>query len=160
MRIFFLALCFLLTPLVLLAQGMDFGRGPVGLLPEPKIELLATLSQTNGQWLLHLDGRIPPGFHLYSIKAQGDLGPKPTQLILVEPKLTPIGPLVESEPQLIEDLALDERLWVHQGDFFIEQRYQKPVNGALPVRGFLLFQVCDNLICLNPIKQPFSARLP
>lgn len=162
MPLFFLIFCFFG---VLSAQAQDLpGFGPEdakrpGSRDAPEVQLLATLYVESDRLRLHVDGRVPPGYHLYSVRPQGPFGPQPSRLELTHPALLPVGEARESKPSLIEDKALDERLWVHQGDFWIEQDYIKPLKTTKEVRGFLLYQVCDNLICLNPVKQHFLAAI-
>lgn len=163
MPVFFLIVCFFW---VLPAWGQDLlGFGPLpnrpgeGGAPKVEVQLLATAFFEAGRLRLHLDGRVPEGYHLYSVAPQGPFGPQPTKLELTEPDLISLGELRESEPELIEDQALDERLWVHRGDFWVERDYRLPTETPKQVRGFLLYQVCDNLICLNPVKQPFLAAI-
>ena len=137
------------------AQSL-FGEAPKNL--EPKIELLASAKRaSNGGLKIHLIGRIEPGFHLYSVSPQE--GPKPTRLELVEPKLKPQGPASESKPKLKLDQALDLKLLVHENQFEISRIYRGNPGPGSEVRGFLFFQLCDNLICLNPQKKYFSSQV-
>ena len=124
-----------------------------------KVELLAQVEHQGSMVKLTVIGRTQPGFHVYSVKPQGEFGPKPTRLIIDQPQLKTMGPIEESKPMLMVDQAIGESLLVHQGEFWVAQTFA-PTQGKRFIQGYLFYQLCDNLICLTPVKQPFEARLP
>jgi len=122
------------------------------------LELIADAKRQGEQIVLTVTGRTAPKFHLYSVHPQGEFGPKPTRLILEQPEFQAVGTLKESQPKLMLDQALGDNYLIHQGEFWVAQVYKsKPFTGA--IRGYLFYQLCDNLICLTPVKQPFEAKI-
>jgi len=146
--IFFLAAVLLLTCNTGYAKSFN----------APQLELIADAKRQGEQVILTITGRTAQSFHLYSVVPQGEFGPKPTRLILKPSDLHRFGELSESKPKLMFDQALGESYLIHQGDFWVSQTFDKKASTEV-IQGYLFYQLCDNLICLTPIKQPFEARI-
>lgn len=95
--------------------------------------------------VLRLVVEVPRGSHVYSLFLEDGLGPIRTK-VFVEPAIEiPLGDLFESKPLEIYDQAFDTKLLAHQGSFEIMIRLKGRMEA--PVRGYLLYQICDNRIC-------------
>ena len=130
---------------------------------QPRLELFASTKPKNvtpGQaFNLIIEGRVAVGQHIYSVKAQGEFAPEPTQLILANPLLFLIGQTNESTPQESFDGAFEQKLLIHTNDFLISQRIQTDATlhkGKQKFSGSLRYQICDNRLCSLPKDKPFS----
>lgn len=131
----------------------------------PEIQIYAEfdkLEVTPGEvTTLIIRGFMEPGWHIYSVKQQGEFGPKPTS-VSFETVHQAMGELEETPPQVIEDLALGLRLAVHKEAFVLTQKI-KIVSQASPALdtfdGILHYQICDNNICAPLQHQSFSTPL-
>ena len=125
-------------------------------------ELIAESVSAGNYLKLKIWGRLLKGHHIYSITPQGEFTPDPTKLLILKKGFLPISDLIESEPAVIEDRAFDLALKVHKNDFWLEQSFEvvEGVDHRLrKVKGVLLYQVCDNLICSLPLEKEFSAAI-
>lgn len=115
-----------------------------------------------GQTLtIRIWGRINSGFHIYSVKTQGEFAPIPTQFILESNDLNAVTDFSESKTETIYDAAFDQELQVHTNDFWLEQDYRvsdKLAPGIHRIEGVLFFQICDNRICSLPLEKEFSTQ--
>ncbi|OGH02388.1 MAG: hypothetical protein A2600_06465 [Candidatus Lambdaproteobacteria bacterium RIFOXYD1_FULL_56_27] len=159
MQFFFLLFFFLGYPLSGGAgQGAFLNPTPYNSAPE--IVALAQATPTPQGFKLTLTVRLEPKFHLYSVKPQGKFGPKPTALVVQTSGLEPVGALGESPPLLKVDSALGLSLWVHEKEFWVAQEFKNPGKLKGPIRGYLFYQLCDNLVCLNPAQSSFELKIP
>ncbi len=111
---------------------------------------------------LYLRGFIPDGWHIYSIFQQGEDGPYPTTIKTDSRAHLPVGALRESPVVRKWDGALEKELAVHLGTFTLEQDFhimEDTSEGIHDLTGTLLFQACDNRICVPLRRQKFTAPL-
>jgi len=95
--------------------------------------------------VLRIIVEVPRGSHVYSLFLEDGLGPIRTKVFLEPGIEIPQKDLVESKPMEIYDQAFDSKLLAHQGSFEVMIRLEKSTRG--PVKGYLLYQICDNRIC-------------
>lgn len=167
--IFLLVLLMIIFSNGVLAQKIDLDTLELSPRIEPAIHNVSIIAEINpvavfqGGWLtVKIFGRIDRGYHLYSVRQQGDFSPNPTKIIIIDPLLTATSGVDESATLLIHDEAFDEPLRVHKNDFWISQRYQldeqtKP--GIYHLTGYLIYQICDNRICSLPLKIHFRDKI-
>ncbi len=107
-------------------------------------------------------GRTEPDYHIYSVFSQGDFSPEPTRIVIESEFLEASSKVSESSPLLIIDKSFDQSLHVHKNDFWLKQKFilkSNPLNREFHVRGYLLYQICDNRICSLPRKKAFRTIL-
>lgn len=117
----------------------------------------------NGEtFRLKLWGRVAEGYHIYSIKSQGQFAPEPTQMIVASESISAASPLNESDTVIVYDEAFKEQLRVHKHDFWLEQifRVSMPAKGgSYEVKGDLIYQLCSQRVCSLPLSKPFLTKL-
>ncbi|MBT7890983.1 MAG: hypothetical protein HN580_18340 [Deltaproteobacteria bacterium] len=130
------------------------------------VSIIARISTTTvfrgDQLTLRIIGRIDPGHHLYSIRQQGGFAPDPTKIVITDPFLNAVSEMDESATLLIHDDAFGTPLQVHQDDFWISLRYHvsgKANPGVYQLRGYLIYQICNNRICSLPLKNHFHEKI-
>ena len=106
--------------------------------------------------ILYIQVEVPPGSHVYSVALEEGLGPVGTK-VFIEPGLE-VSPedMTETPPKPIMDQAFGLTLQAHEGNFEIIVRLAQPAPKGL--KGYLLYQICDNRICSLPQTAPFQAR--
>ncbi len=128
------------------------------------IKILAELSPGTSEntIVLKLWGRIDNGYYIYSVFPQGDFSPEPTQVFLDTPLLVPDKEISESKTISVEDQAFEQKLNVHQYDFWIEQQYRIAESSKLSnqnIVGSLLYQICNKRICSLPLTKSFKISI-
>lgn len=159
MKFFFLLVFFWGVPLVG-GAGENLFLGRTVYDSAPQVEVLPQATPTPQGFKLTLTVRLEHKFHLYSVKPQGKFGPKPTALVIQTSGLEPVGDLGESPPVLMVDQALGLSLWVHQKEFWVVQEFRNTARAKGPIQGYLFYQLCDNLVCLNPAQSSFELKIP
>ena len=105
---------------------------------------------------------IPEGWHLYSIHGNDDEDYVPTRLEAFSKVHQLNGPLREKPPILEWDAVLEREVLLHRGELLLEQDFQispEASEGIQDFEGELVFQACNNSICVPLSRQPFSAAL-
>ena len=105
---------------------------------------------------------IPEGWHLYSIHGSDDGDYIPTRLEAFSKVHQLNGPLREKPPILEWDAVLEKEVLLHRGELLLEQDFQispEASEGIQDFEGELLFQACNNSICVPLSRQPFRAAL-
>ena len=105
---------------------------------------------------------IPEGWHLYSIHGSEDGDYVPTRLEVFSKVHQLNGPLREKSPILEWDAVLEKEVLLHRGELLLEQEFQispEASGGIQDFEGELVFQACNNSICVPLSRQPFSAAL-
>ena len=105
---------------------------------------------------------IPEGWHLYSIHGSDDGDYVPTRLEAFSKVHQLNGPLREKPPILEWDAVLEKEVLLHRGELLLEQDFQispEASGGIQDFEGELVFQACNNSICVPLSRQPFSAAL-
>ena len=105
---------------------------------------------------------IPEGWHLYSIHGSDDGDYVPTRLEAFSKVHQLNGPLREKPPILEWDAVLEKEVLLHRGELLLEQEFQispEASEGIQDFEGELVFQACNNSICVPLSRQPFSAAL-
>ena len=105
---------------------------------------------------------IPEGWHLYSIHGNDHGDYVPTRLEAYSKVHQLKGPLREKPPILEWDAVLEKEVLLHRGELLLEQDFQispEASEGIQDFEGELVFQACNNSICVPLSRQPFSAAL-
>ena len=105
---------------------------------------------------------IPEGWHLYSIHGSDDGDYIPTRLEAFSKVHQLNGPLREKTPILEWDAVLEKEVLLHRKELLLEQDFQispEASEGIQDFEGELVFQACNNSICVPLSRQPFSAAL-
>ena len=105
---------------------------------------------------------IPEGWHLYSIHGSDDGDYIPTRLEAFSKVHQLNGPLREKTPILEWDAVLEKKVLLHRGELLLEQDFQISPEASGEIQDFegeLVFQACNNSICVPLSRQPFSAAL-
>ena len=105
---------------------------------------------------------IPEGWHLYSIHGSEDGDYIPTRLEAFSKVHQLNGPLREKPPILEWDAVLEKKVLLHRKELLLEQEFQilpEASEGIQDFEGELVFQACNNSICVPLSRQPFSAAL-
>ena len=105
---------------------------------------------------------IPAGWHVYSIRKQGNDFPLPTRLETSSKTHLKLGKLRETPPLRHWDDALEKHVYLHREQFLLEQDFLIAVDAAQGIQdlnGYIHFQSCDNRICVPIRQQAFSAAL-
>ena len=105
---------------------------------------------------------IPEGWHLYSIHGSDDGDYVPTRLEAFSKVHQLNGPLREKPPILEWDAVLEKEVLLHRGELLLEQDFQISPEASVGIQDFkgeLVFQACNNSICVPLSRQPFSAAL-
>ena len=105
---------------------------------------------------------IPEGWHLYSIHGTDHGDYVPTRLEAYSKVHQLKGPLREKPPILEWDAVLEKEVLLHRGELLLEQDLQispEASEGIQDFEGELVFQACNNSICVPLSRQPFSAAL-
>jgi|GEM_PF-1121810 len=111
---------------------------------------------------LRIIGRTESGYHLYSIRKQGEYAPDPTKIVVKNPFLTSSSEMKESPTVLVIDEAFEMSLQVHKGDFWISRSFlmnKMTPPGSYRISGYLLYQVCSSRICSLPLKKRFNTEI-
>ena len=105
---------------------------------------------------------IPEEWHLYSIHGSDDGDYVPPRLEAFSKVHQLNGPLREKPPILEWDAVLEKEVLLHRGELLLEQDFQispEASGGLQDFEGELVFQACNNSICVPLSRQPFSAAL-
>ena len=105
---------------------------------------------------------IPEGWHLYSIHGSDDGDYVPTRLEAFSEVHQLNGPLREKTPILEWDAVLEKKVLLHRGELLLKQDFQispEASEGIQDFEGELVFQACNNSICVPLSRQTFSAAL-
>ena len=105
---------------------------------------------------------IPKGWHVYSVRKQDKDGPLPTRVEASSKIHRRLGELRETPPLQQWDDALEMHVNVHREQFLLEQNYlivEDVPESIQDLNGFLIFQSCDNRVCVPVRQQAFSAPL-
>ena len=113
---------------------------------------------------LSLQGRvlIPEGWHLYSIHGSEDGDYVPTRLEAFSKVHQLNGPLREKTPILEWDAVLEKKVLLDRKELLLEQDFQispEASGGIQDFEGELVFQACNNSICVPLSRKPLSAAL-
>ena len=128
-----------------------------------------TLSQSDdvvvpgSRFTIILESELPPGTHVY---APGVKGYKPIQLLLDPSPELKLEDVRYPQARVVYLPVIKESVPVYEGRFRIVQdavvaadrNFRASVGSgkALPVKGTLLYQACDDSICYLPQKLPVS----
>ena len=105
---------------------------------------------------------IPEGWHLYSIHGSEDGDYVPTRLEVFSTVHKLNGPLREKSPILEWDAVLEKEVLLHRGELLLEQDFQispEASEGIQDFEGELVFQACNNSICVPLSRQPFLSLI-
>ena len=105
---------------------------------------------------------IPEGWHLYSIHGTDDGDYVPTRLEAFSKVHQLNGPLREKTPILEWDAVLEKEVLLHRKYLLLEQDFQISPEASGRIQDFegeLVFQACNNSICVPLSRQPISAAL-
>ena len=105
---------------------------------------------------------IPEGWHLYSIHGSDDGDYVPTRLEAFSKVHQLNGPMREKPPILEWDAVLGKKVLLHRKELLLEQDFQispEASEGIQDFEGELVFQACNNSICVPLSRQSFSAAL-
>ncbi len=99
-----------------------------------------------------VEADIEGDWHLYSINNDPDAGPYPTQFSSANDILTISGEVEETEPAIEMDPNFNTELGWHskKASFTIPLVFDKNSSGSSMVDLEVLYQVCDDKICLPP----------
>lgn len=91
-------------------------------------------------------------WHLYSINNDPDAGPYPTQFSAVNDRFEIAGDIEETEPVIEMDPNFNSELGWHsrRATFTIPLLFRHDVSGTSMIDLEVLYQVCDDRICLPP----------
>ena len=105
---------------------------------------------------------IPEGWHLYSIHGNDDEEYVPPRVAAFSKVHQLNGPLREKTPILEWDGVLEKEVLLHRGELLLEQDFQispEASEGIQDFEGELVFQACNNSICVPLSRQTFTAAL-
>lgn len=113
------------------------------------------------RFLLYVIAQLEPGWHIYSLEAQGD-PTLPTRIALPADPFVPLEDWRETEPQIVHDPILDRMAKVHSGRVEFQRPFQVPPDlapGIYPLKGVLTFRSCNNKVCTAARKIGFNTRI-
>ena len=132
----------------------------------PELSIFAEFEQfkvdPGARLFLQVRVLIPEGWHLYSIHDSDDGDYVPTRLEAFSKVHQLNGPLREKTPILEWDAVLEKKVLLHRGELLLEQDFQispEASGGIQDFEGELVFQACNNSICVTLSSQPVSAAL-
>ena len=105
---------------------------------------------------------IPDGWHLYSIQKTDSKDFFPTQLRASSKVHLLKNALRENPPVLEWDSVLEKQVYLHKEELMLEQDYlisQESPEGIQDLVGELIFQACNNNVCVPLSRQSFTAAL-
>jgi len=161
----------LLVTALILSSSFAFAFHPFEDLSRPRnkignVEVTALidpiLAKPGETFHLHLLVRLSPGWHIYSLKAQGGDESLATQIHFEENVFQATGEWMEPKPAIILDEALDKVVKVHNGSVQFRRNLLVPGDlnpGTFTISGKIEFRACDNKICSLPRKFGFQTQL-
>lgn len=105
---------------------------------------------------------IPQGWHIYSMRLEGDDSRLATRIDLKLDAFPPVTEWEESAPVLAMDGVSQKVLKTHSGSAEFSQTRGVPENlapGEYPVFGAVEYSACDDKICTLPKRSPFKTRV-
>ncbi len=111
---------------------------------------------------LHVHVTMDPGWHIYSINPAEENKILATALHLRSHKFLPVGEWKESKPTITLDQAVEKILKTHESMVEFVHEFQVPDSagqGSYPIKGEIIYRVCDNLVCSLSRKLPFTSKV-
>ncbi|WP_138430178.1 protein-disulfide reductase DsbD family protein [Fodinibius saliphilus] len=101
---------------------------------------------------LTIKASIDGKWHLYSVANDPDAGPYPTQFSSANKKMAVAGTVTESEPVIEMDPNFNTELGWHtsKATFTVPVAFREDVSGSAMIDLEVLYQVCDDKVCLPP----------
>ncbi|PCI22855.1 MAG: hypothetical protein COB67_13225, partial [SAR324 cluster bacterium] len=129
-------------------------------IPEPG-EIIAEISSTlhpatlrRGENVrVNVQVKIIPGWHIYSVIAQGDDAPPPSDVSLLDSPLIEDGPAYETRPINDFDPVIGMKLSYHKGKAILYRNLKVPDDlelGNYQANVQVRFQTCSDRLCLPP----------
>ena len=132
----------------------------------PELHIFAEFNQfqvvSGSELTLEVRVFIPEGWHLYSIQSSDATDFVPTRLKASSSVHMLKDSLRENIPLLQWDAVIEKQVYLHQGHMLLEQDYlisPDASEGIQDLEGELIFQACNNNICVPLSRQPFKAAL-
>ena len=132
----------------------------------PELRIFAEFNQfqvvSGSELTLEVRVFIPEGWHLYSIQSSDATDFVPTRLKASSSVHMLKDSLRENIPLLQWDAVIEKQVYLHQGQMLLEQDYlisPDASEGIQDLEGELIFQACNNNICVPLSRQPFTAAL-
>ena len=132
----------------------------------PELRIFAEFNQfqviSGSELTLQVRVFIPEGWHLYSIQSSDATDFVPTRLKASSSVHMLKDSLRENIPLLQWDAVIEKQVYLHQGQMLLEQDYlisPDASEGIQDLEGELIFQACNNNICVPLSRQPFTAAL-
>ena len=146
---------FFVIPFFLFSIILPKGFAQTFKIESKPLELKEIFAEIQGK-SLKLVIRIPEGAHVYSVKLATDHGPMATKVYITPRLQIESARLNESKAVELYDDAFQVKIMAHINEFTIETDLGE-VPQIKPVKGFVEYQICDQLICALPQQLPFSA---
>lgn len=111
---------------------------------------------------LRLRVSIPEGWHIYSMRLEGENSQLATTIRFDENSFPIIGKWEESPPRMEMDDVLQKVVKSHGqfAEFDLLQRVPETVApGDYPISGTMVYHACDNKVCTLPRELPFKTRI-
>lgn len=111
---------------------------------------------------LRLRVTIPEGWHIYSLKLEGEDAALATAIRFEENIFPLVGKWEETEPRIEMDGVLQKVIKSHSryAEFNIQQKVPaKTKPGVYPLSGKVVYHACDNKVCTLPKELPFKAQI-
>jgi len=117
--------------------------------------------QTGESFEITVEARIDGKWHLYSVDNDPDAGPFPTQFSTTTETVELAGKIKESEPVIEYDPNFDVELGWHtkEATFTIPLSFSKEASGSSDIALEVLYQVCDDKVCLPPKTETISKNI-
>lgn len=98
-------------------------------------------------------------WHLYSAKNDPDAGPYPTQFSVLSDNFVIAGETDESQAEIEYDPNFEVELGWHtlEAAFYVPVAVKEDFSGEQQLDLQVLYQVCDDRVCLPPTKKTISA---
>ena len=132
----------------------------------PELRIFAEFNQfqvvSGSELTLEVRVFIPEGWHLYSIQSSDATDFVPTRLKASSSVHMLKDSLRENIPLLQWDAVIEKQVYLHQGQMLLEQDYlisPDASEGIQDLEGELIFQACNNNVCVPLSQQPFTAAL-
>jgi DsbC/DsbD-like thiol-disulfide interchange protein len=111
---------------------------------------------------LRLRMTIPEGWHIYSLKLEGEDAALATAIRFEENIFPILGKWEETEPRMEMDEVLQKATKSHSryAEFNVQQKIPKNTKpGTYPLAGTVVYHACDNKICTLPKELPFKTQV-
>ncbi|HYW35380.1 MAG TPA: cytochrome c biogenesis protein CcdA [Balneolaceae bacterium] len=104
---------------------------------------------------------IDNNWHLYAADNNPNAGPQPTQFSVASDSIKMAGSLKESKPikKYDKNFKSELRFYKNKATFTVPVAFKKDVNGKVNLKLQVLYQVCNNKICLPPRKKTISKTI-